>query len=72
MFANLFDGHKDFLVYPSDLVYYMLIILFLLKVKSFKLKKKRILHILSKDLRNVVRSHKISNIFNLKNVKNCR
>ena len=44
----------------------MLIILFIKSKKSFKLKKKRILHILSKDLGNVVRSHKISNIFNLK------
>lgn len=67
MFANLFDGHKDFLVYPSDLcLLYAYYPFFIKSKKSFKLKKKRILHILSKDLGNVVRSHKISNIFNLK------
>ena len=67
MFANLFDGHKDFLVYPSDLcLLYAYYPFFIKSKKSFKLKKERILHILSKDLGSVIKSHKISNTFNLK------
>jgi hypothetical protein len=41
MFANLFDGHEDFCVYPSDLtILYAFYPYFIGKEFSFKSKKK--------------------------------
>lgn len=66
MFANLFDGHKDFLVYPSDICLLYAYYPYFLKQKfSFKMKKTRILHILKKDLSSVINEHNLKNIFNL-------
>ena len=66
MFANLFDGHKDFLVYPSDICLLYAYYPYFIKQKfSFKIKKDRILHILKKDLSSVINEHNLKNIFNL-------
>ena len=66
MFANLFDGHKDFLVYPSDIcLLYAYYPYFIQQKLNFKIKKERILHIINKDLSSVVNEHNLKNIFNL-------
>ncbi len=71
MFANLFDGHKDFLVYPSDVcLLYAYYPFFIKSNLSFKKKRERILHIISKDLGSVCKEHDISNKFDLKKMLN--
>ena len=67
MFANLFDNHKDFLVYPSDIcLLYAYYPFFIKSVFSFIKKKEIILKILSKDLGSMVKNHSVSKKFDLK------
>lgn len=67
MFANLFDGHKDFCVYPSDLtILYAYYPNFIGKNFSFNFKKKRLLHVLKTDLTSVLSEKNLIKKFNLK------
>lgn len=66
MFANLFDDHDDFLVYPSDICLLYAYFPYFIKQKfTYKVKKKRILHIVKKDLSSVIKENKIENMFSL-------
>ena len=54
MLNNLFDGHDDFLVYPNDIsIFYGYYPNFIGKKFSFMIKKKRLLNVISKSLKNV-------------------
>ena len=67
MFANLFDGHKDFCVYPSDLtILYAYYPNFIGKNFSFNFKKQRLLHVLKTDLTSVLNEKNLIKKFNLK------
>lgn len=69
MFANLFDNHDDFLVYPSDICLLYAYFPYFIKQKfSFKIKKDRVLHIVKKDLSSVIKEHNLDKMFNLKNM----
>ncbi len=67
MFANLFDDHKSFCVYPSDLcILYAYYPNFIGKGYSYKLKKERIISVLKNDLSNVLSEGDLLKRFNLK------
>lgn len=67
MFANLFDGHEDFCVYPSDLtILYAFYPNFIGKNFSFNFKKNRLLHVLRTDLNSVLKEKHLIKKFNLK------
>ena len=54
MLNNLFDGHRDFLVYPNDIsILYAYYPNFIGKKFSFIVKKRRLLNVISKSLKNV-------------------
>ena len=65
MFANLFDQHKDFLVYPTDLCLLYAYFPYFIQEKSYLKKKARILHIIKKDFGGTIVKHKIENKVNL-------
>ena len=67
MFANLFDGHEDFCVYPSDLtILYAFYPNFIGKNFSFNFKKNRLLHVLRTDLTSVLKEKNLIKKFSLK------
>lgn len=66
MFANLFDGHEDFCVYPSDLtILYAFYPYFIGKEFFFKSKKKRLLHVIKTDLEATLSEGDLLKKFNL-------
>ena len=66
MFANLFDGHEDTLVYPSDLcIMYAYFPHFIGKKYSFKFKLERLIHIVKKDLSTIIKDNKLNKELNL-------
>ena len=58
MLHNLFDGHEDFLVYPSDIaILYAYYPGFIGKNYSFEFKKRRLLKVIRKNLQNIKKNN---------------
>jgi len=71
MFANLFDDHKDTLVYPSDLcIMYAYFPHFINNEYTFKFKLDRLIHILNKDLNAIIKANKLKDKLNLQKLIN--
>jgi hypothetical protein len=63
MFSSLFDGHKDFCVYPTDLsILYAYYPYFIKNKHSYSRKKKRLLKVLKKSLSKIPQKNKLNKL----------